>query len=227
MSAVHPSVDETLVHTLIMAASPKHELARASDCPFCTDSCMWPHLRRQHLAALQDDRKLHNTLVPLALYQRHLSHHMEQLALFAVPSVASDIHDNDADNESQGIEEQNNDVGISVSSESSSSRDDMLEVQTAENEMRAKSSDPSAHTYPEPEEATEVISSHDSNQPEGSGDQASEERSDEMHINDTVHSEASASKKQHWTIRQPLPCAPCRKRKTEVRIKCVDPIAAW
>ena len=92
MSAVHPPVDETLVQTLIMAASPQHKLARASDCPFCTDSCMWPHLRRQDLTALRDDQKLDNTLVPLGLYQRHLSHHMEQLALFAVPSVASDIH---------------------------------------------------------------------------------------------------------------------------------------
>lgn len=53
-----------------------------------------------HISLLEDPSQERDTLVPVALFQRHMSRHMERLALFAVPS--STDHAEDEDGTSRG-----------------------------------------------------------------------------------------------------------------------------
>ena len=95
MAAEHPTIDQTLSSELIYRESPRTERVPISQCPFCDDRRLW----RSVLSSIalgdqsQDEQNLHNTLVPVSLYLRHMSRHMEQLALVAVPSSTGDSDD--------------------------------------------------------------------------------------------------------------------------------------
>jgi hypothetical protein len=108
VSAAHPSVDRTLVDELVIAASPKAERVPISQCPFCDDRHSWKSVLVQpsvftSQAKARDDWVSRDELVSVALYHRHISHHMEQLALFAVPAVANDEEDGDTSDRSSQI----------------------------------------------------------------------------------------------------------------------------
>jgi hypothetical protein len=116
----HPSVDTAITSALAYAQSSEIERLPLSQCPFCDD-----HLLRKGAAApyasstLQDvaehERAVRDTLVPLALYHRHISKHMEQLALFSVPSAAND--DNDDKNEKEKEDGETGDRSSQIASD--------------------------------------------------------------------------------------------------------------
>lgn len=94
-------IDRTLSNELIHRESPQIERVAISQCPFCDDRRLWTSaLGPTGSVTLEDqsqiEQNLRNTLVPVSLYHRHMSRHMEQLALFAVPSSTGD-----ADNEAE------------------------------------------------------------------------------------------------------------------------------
>ena len=97
LSAEHPATEDGLVHALVTTASPQHISAKSSDCPFCDDY----HASRDLLHRQPDDFQ-----VSIDVHQRHLSRHMEQLALFAVPPT----DDGDGDDSDDDDEASENDV---------------------------------------------------------------------------------------------------------------------
>jgi hypothetical protein len=100
VAIAHTSIAKTLVDELVIAASPKVKRVPISQCPLCNDhhsekSVLLQPTGFTSQARGQDGRSTHDNLVTVALYHRHMSHHMEQLALFAVPAVADDEEDGD------------------------------------------------------------------------------------------------------------------------------------
>jgi hypothetical protein len=97
MLAEHPATEDGLLHALVTAASPQHASAKISDCPFCdrhNAKSNLPH--RPEPVTVQQDHDSSGFQVSIDVYQRHLSRHMEQLALFAVPPADNDGDDSDA-----------------------------------------------------------------------------------------------------------------------------------
>jgi hypothetical protein len=92
MSAEHPATEDGLVHALVTAGSPEHTSAKISDCPFCDDCNARPNLLYLEPTP-QGEQTSHEFSIPIDIYQRHLSRHMEQLALFAVPPANDDGDD--------------------------------------------------------------------------------------------------------------------------------------
>ena len=100
--AAHPSLDRALLDDLIHAASPPIERVPISQCPFCDDQHLWKGVLEHYSASTsqsksQDQRSVLDESVSVSLYHRHMSRHMEQLALFAVPAAARDDDDEDSD----------------------------------------------------------------------------------------------------------------------------------
>lgn len=80
-------MDEKLLSKAVLAASaPVHEVAPAS-CQFCNS---WEaSLKKERLSRDGTGMDIEMT-VPLDSFCRHIKHHMEQLALFAIPPGADD-----------------------------------------------------------------------------------------------------------------------------------------
>lgn len=93
MSAEHPDTEDTLVHALVTAASPQHTSAKISDCPFCDDHQARSNVLHPGPVMVQHEQTSYDLPVSIDFYQRHLSRHMEQLALFAVPPADDDDED--------------------------------------------------------------------------------------------------------------------------------------
>lgn len=93
ISAEHPDIEDELVHALVTAASPQHTSAKISDCPFCDDHQARSNILYQGPATVQREPISYDLPVSIDFYQRHLSRHMEQLALFAVPPADDDDED--------------------------------------------------------------------------------------------------------------------------------------
>jgi hypothetical protein len=102
MAAAYPSVDQDLLGDLIYAASPQVEQVPISQCPFCDDS-RWADHDFEGPVAFQpeahDQGIMHDQSVSVSLYHQHTSHHMEQLALLAIPAFAHDGKDSATDHE--------------------------------------------------------------------------------------------------------------------------------
>lgn len=104
----HPSIDQGMIKEVVYAASPKLERVPLSRCAFCDDRQSWKGVQEQPFplysqAKHQDDRNDRDVLVSVPLYHRHISHHMEQLALFAVPPIADCNEDGDASDHSSNV----------------------------------------------------------------------------------------------------------------------------
>jgi hypothetical protein len=115
----HRSIDTAITSALAYAESTEIERLPISQCPFCDDHHMWKSVVEPHASSsLQEipehEQAVRDTLVPTALYHRHMSKHMEQLALFSVPSAANDDDNENADGEA-----------ISRSSQAASDQSDM------------------------------------------------------------------------------------------------------
>jgi hypothetical protein len=103
----HPSVDTAITSALAYAQSSEIERLPLSQCPFCDDHHLQkgaaaPYASSTLQGFAEHDRAVRDTSVPLALYHRHMSKHMEQLALFSVPSAANDEDDENEDGETGG-----------------------------------------------------------------------------------------------------------------------------
>jgi hypothetical protein len=91
-------MDQNLLSDLIYAASPQVERVPMSQCPFCDDPVPWEGEFERPMFS-NPQRKAHEQYimrgepVSVSLYHQHMSHHMEQLALFAVPALAHDDED--------------------------------------------------------------------------------------------------------------------------------------
>jgi hypothetical protein len=98
VAATYPSMDQNLLSDLIYAASPQVERVPMSQCPFCDDPVPWEGEFERPMFS-NPQRKAHEQYimrgepVSVSLYHQHMSHHMEQLALFAVPALAHDDED--------------------------------------------------------------------------------------------------------------------------------------
>jgi len=111
MSAEHSATEDGLVHALVTAASPQHTSAKLSECPFCGDQ--------------PENKLLHpGPAVSIDVYQRHLSRHMEQLALFAVPSADDDNDDDESDDGEQSSKASEHQVLKSVQEDEDEDEDD-------------------------------------------------------------------------------------------------------
>lgn len=115
----HPSVDKTLSRELTYAESPEIERVSISQCVFCDDHHLWNRLLEPRSTSISKneppiDHSLRDAMVPVALYQRHMSRHMEQLALFAVPSVADDDN-NDGNTSDQSTQISSDQVVVAPS----------------------------------------------------------------------------------------------------------------
>lgn len=93
ISAEHPDTEDEKVHALVTAASPQHTSAKISDCPFCDDHQARSNVLHPGRATVQREQTSYDLPVSIDFYQRHLSRHMEQLALFAVPPADEDDED--------------------------------------------------------------------------------------------------------------------------------------
>ena len=108
VTAAHPSAIQGPVGELVHAASAQVERVSISLCPFCSDRHSWKGALEQalvpiSLANAQDDRGIRDGFVSVSVYHRHVSRHMEQLALFAVPAVAGDDDESDTGDQSSRI----------------------------------------------------------------------------------------------------------------------------
>jgi hypothetical protein len=110
VSVEHPATEDGLVYALITAASPQHASAKVSDCPFCDDYHARPDSIHPGPVTIQHEHSWYDLSVSIDIYQRHLGRHMEQLALFAVPSVAADDDDDEEDdNDTHDSDDDDND----------------------------------------------------------------------------------------------------------------------
>jgi hypothetical protein len=91
--AEHPATEDKLVHALVTAASPQHTSATNSGCPFCDDYHSSRNLIHPQSVSVQHEQAPYDFRVSIDVHQRHLSCHMEQLALFAVPPTDDDDDD--------------------------------------------------------------------------------------------------------------------------------------
>jgi rubrerythrin len=94
--AEHPATEDGLLYALVTAASPQRASAKISDCPFCDRHHARSNLLHPEPVPIQHEQDFYDVQVSIDVYQRHLSHHMEQLALFAVPPADNDGDDSDA-----------------------------------------------------------------------------------------------------------------------------------
>jgi len=110
----HGPAESVLVHelNLITAASSQHMTAKISDCPFCDDHHARSSLLHLESDTVQHKQGLQELQVSVDVYQRHLSRHMEQLALFAVPpadTASSDDDDSDTSEDDDDEDRENED----------------------------------------------------------------------------------------------------------------------
>ena len=94
--AEHPATEDGLLYALVTAASPQRASAKISDCPFCDRHHARSNLLHPEPVPIQHEQDFYDVQVSIDVYQRHLSHHMEQLALFAVPPADNYGDDSDA-----------------------------------------------------------------------------------------------------------------------------------
>lgn len=105
--AVHPALERALLDDLIQAASPPIERVSVSQCPFCDDRILWKCVLEGIPAPVlqlkaQDKRIVLDESVSVSLFHRHKRRHMEQLALFAIPTAARDDDDEDEESDTRG-----------------------------------------------------------------------------------------------------------------------------
>ena len=165
----HPTIDQALSNELIYHGSPETKQVAITQCPFCDDRRLWKNvLGPLSSATLEDISQEHDVLVPVALFQRHVSRHMEQLALFAVPSSTGDSEDEGDTSDLEPHVSFNADDTIDETHESDENDDVATDV--AEEIPPAK---PSSHVgahiegnsqYPDshmPDQSSQLSNSHD------------------------------------------------------------------
>lgn len=214
----HPGIEDALIHALIHAlvnaASPQYESMSVLDCLFCNDSRTWSRMLRPDSAAPQDGQILDHAFVPLSVYQRHLSHHMEQLALFAVPSMVGDEAEDEANAELGRNEIEDTEVSSSVPSSSlpshskSATGNEELRDQAKAGQLRSPSQEEdivtrAMHAHEVPEEAQRGTKAHEIEQKARSSDQIVEGSSQDAGI-----SQSQLQQKQEQEKRQLLSCIP-------------------
>jgi hypothetical protein len=86
----HSALDTRLVYDIIDAVSPRIEHLRLGECPFCDDRSLWDKLVDRNITKTGGESNVEFGTVSTDLYQRHLAYHLEQIALFAVPSAADE-----------------------------------------------------------------------------------------------------------------------------------------
>jgi hypothetical protein len=136
--AEHPATEDKLVHALVTAASPQHTSATDSDCPFCDDYHASRNLIHPQSVSVQHEQAPYDFRVSIDVHQRHLSRHMEQLALFAVPPTDDgdddDADDDDDDEASEDDMDPNVDEADDYDDEDDNDDDDVVEHASQEAE---------------------------------------------------------------------------------------------
>jgi hypothetical protein len=94
ISTEHPATEDGLMYALVTAASPQHTSAKVSDCSFCDDYHASRNVLHPQSVSVQQ--------VSIDVHQRHLSRHMEQLALFAILPTDDGEDDDHDDDEASG-----------------------------------------------------------------------------------------------------------------------------
>lgn len=132
MSAEHPTNEDGLVHALVTAVSPQHTSAKISDCSFCDDCYARPNLLNPEPTS-QGKQASHELPVPMDFHQRHLSRHMEQLSLFAVPPTGDDDEASEDDmnpdvDEANDEDDEDDSDGDDVVEQSSQEAEDSIDL---------------------------------------------------------------------------------------------------
>jgi hypothetical protein len=86
----HSTLDTQLVYEIIDAVSSPIERVGLGECPFCDDRSLRDTFIDRNITKTEGASDVEAGSVSTDLYQRHLSYHLEQIALFAVPSAADE-----------------------------------------------------------------------------------------------------------------------------------------
>jgi hypothetical protein len=152
LSTSHPSIDTTLSDELIDAASQPIHVVNNPQCLFCDDPEHWDQ---------PPDRipkpDVHGPRKPLILtnsFQRHVSQHLEQIALFAVPSTIQDTEADEVGSTASQYARSNIDNTASVYEDAGeSSSDDGI---TARQTMASDTDDPAESVETPSEEVSNL-----------------------------------------------------------------------
>jgi hypothetical protein len=105
----HSTLDTQFVYEIIDAVSSPIERVGLGECPFCDDRSLWDTLIDRNITKTEGASDVESGSVSTDLYQRHLSYHLEQIALFAVPSAADEGLTEDEDIDSEQFQQDDDD----------------------------------------------------------------------------------------------------------------------
>jgi hypothetical protein len=93
LATEHPSINTSLYGDLIEAASQHVQILEDPQCLFCDESGLWD--QSTGTAPKLDSHASKNQSVSTNSFRRHVGRHLEQIALFAVPSNVQDTEADD------------------------------------------------------------------------------------------------------------------------------------
>jgi hypothetical protein len=105
----HCATDTQFVQEIIDAVSPPMEHVGLRECPFCDDRLLWNKLIGRSITKTEDALDVELSSVSTDVYQRHVAYHLEQIALFAVPSAAQEDLTEDEDTDSENSKQNDDD----------------------------------------------------------------------------------------------------------------------